>query len=42
LNPDSNDPIALHFERSREALDKATRDAALVATPRGFGGQYIA
>jgi D-sedoheptulose 7-phosphate isomerase len=31
LNPDSNDPIAAHFERSRDALERATQDAALLA-----------
>jgi D-sedoheptulose 7-phosphate isomerase len=32
LSFDLNDPIATHFERSREGLERATRDAALLAT----------
>jgi D-sedoheptulose 7-phosphate isomerase len=36
LNPDSNDPIATHFERSRDALQRATQDAALLATARAI------
>src|SRR3954464_6901518 len=32
LSPHSNDPIARHFERSRDAMDRAARDSALLAT----------
>jgi D-sedoheptulose 7-phosphate isomerase len=41
LNPNSNDPIAMHFERSREALDRATRDAALLATAQAIAAAII-
>jgi D-sedoheptulose 7-phosphate isomerase len=32
LSPDSSDPIAAHFERSRDAMQRATQDAALLAS----------
>jgi D-sedoheptulose 7-phosphate isomerase len=32
LNHTSNDPIAAHLESSRDALERATQDAALLAT----------
>jgi D-sedoheptulose 7-phosphate isomerase len=41
LNPDSNDPIAMHFERSRAALDRATRDAAMLATAQAIAAAII-
>jgi D-sedoheptulose 7-phosphate isomerase len=41
LNPDSNDPIATHFERSRDALQRATQDAALLASARAIAAAII-
>jgi D-sedoheptulose 7-phosphate isomerase len=41
LNHDSNDPIATHFERSREALERATQDATLLATVRAIAAAII-
>jgi D-sedoheptulose 7-phosphate isomerase len=41
LNPDSNDPIATHFERSRDALQRATQDAALLAMARAVAAAII-
>jgi D-sedoheptulose 7-phosphate isomerase len=41
LTSDSNDPIATHFERSREALERATRDAGLLATTTAIAAAII-
>jgi D-sedoheptulose 7-phosphate isomerase len=41
LNPDSNDPIATHFERSRDALQRATQDAVLLAVARAIAAAII-
>jgi len=37
----TNDPIAVHFERSLDALQRATRDAALLATARKIAAVII-
>jgi D-sedoheptulose 7-phosphate isomerase len=42
LNHNSNDPIAAHFERSREALERATLDATLLATTHAIAAAIIA
>jgi D-sedoheptulose 7-phosphate isomerase len=41
LSHTSNDPIAAHFERSRDALARATQDAALLATARVIAAAII-
>jgi hypothetical protein len=41
LNHTSNDPIAAHFESSRDALERATRDAALLATVHAIAAAII-
>jgi D-sedoheptulose 7-phosphate isomerase len=41
LTDTSNDPIATHFERSREALERATRDAGLLATTTAIAAAII-
>jgi D-sedoheptulose 7-phosphate isomerase len=38
----SHDPIASHFERSREALQRAAQDAELMATTRAIAAALIA
>jgi D-sedoheptulose 7-phosphate isomerase len=41
LTDTSNDPIATHFERSREALQRATQDAELLATTKAIAAAII-
>jgi D-sedoheptulose 7-phosphate isomerase len=41
LNHNSSDPIATHFERSRDALQRATQDAALLATAHAIAAAII-
>jgi D-sedoheptulose 7-phosphate isomerase len=41
LTDRSNDPIATHFERSRDALERATRDAELLATTKTIAAAII-
>jgi D-sedoheptulose 7-phosphate isomerase len=41
LSPNSNDPIATHFERSRDAMARAAQDAALLATARDIAEAII-
>jgi D-sedoheptulose 7-phosphate isomerase len=41
LNPDSNDPIAAHIERSRDALGRAAQDAALLGCARAIAAAII-
>jgi D-sedoheptulose 7-phosphate isomerase len=41
LTDPSNDPIAAHFERSRDALERAARDAALLATTAAIAAAII-
>jgi D-sedoheptulose 7-phosphate isomerase len=42
LSHTSNDPIAAHFERSRDALERATQDAALLAVTHAIAEAIIA
>jgi D-sedoheptulose 7-phosphate isomerase len=41
LNRDKNDPIAAHFERSRDALERATQNAALLTTAHAIAQAII-
>jgi D-sedoheptulose 7-phosphate isomerase len=41
LNNKPNDPIAAHFERSRDAMARAAQDAALLATTRAIAEAII-
>ncbi len=41
MSRDSNDPIAAHFERSRDALERATQNAALLATVHAIAEAII-
>ena len=41
MNPDSNDPIAAHLERSREALQRAACDATLLAAARAIAAAIV-
>jgi D-sedoheptulose 7-phosphate isomerase len=41
LSQESKDPIAAHFERSLAALERATQDAALLATARKIAAVII-
>jgi D-sedoheptulose 7-phosphate isomerase len=41
LNQTSNDPIATHLERSRDALGRATQDAALLATAHAIAQAIV-
>ena len=41
MSQNSNDPIAAHFERSLAALERATQDAALLATAHAIAAAII-
>ncbi len=41
MSQNSKDPIAAHFERSLTALERATQDAALLATARAIAAAIV-
>jgi D-sedoheptulose 7-phosphate isomerase len=42
LSQESKDPIGAHFKQSLAALERATQDAALLATARAIAAVIIA